>query len=163
MQEASQQRFTESELQLIGESEDGSDNHGKGDITETWTTSLQKHLGQFSDRFPPEMNGEQSVNWVEENFKEELAQYHIKRKQFEDQQEKLKADITEIKERYARQVQEEIVKAWIKKEEEQWKKQSQELDKIRQELLIKHNMDLEEIRQIAPYPPAMKQRRHKFM
>ena len=163
MQEASQQRFTASELQLIGESEDGSDNHGQGDITETWTTSLQKHLGQFSDRFPPEMNGEQSVNWVEENFKEELAQYHIKRKQFEDQQEKLKADITEIKERYARQVQEEIVKAWIKKEEEQWKKQSQELDKIRQELLIKHNMDLEEIRQIAPYPPAMKQRRHKFM
>ncbi len=107
------------------------------------------------------MTGEQSIKWVEENFKEELAQYHIKKKQFEDQQEKLKADIAEIKERQARQLQVEIVKAWIRKEEEQWEKQSQELDKIRGELLVEHNLDLGEIRQVAPYPPKATQRRYK--
>lgn len=111
-------------------------------------------MSQFPNRFPSRITGQQYVQWAEENFGKELAQYHIQRKKFEEQQDKWRAEKLEIEEKLAREIQEEIMKAWIRKEEDEWKKQHQEFTKVRNDMLTKHAKDLEEIRNGAIMPES---------
>ncbi len=98
------------------------------------------------------MNGEQYAKWVEDNLGEDLAQFHIQKKKLEQQREKLQANIAEIKERHVQLVREEIVKAWMRKEENQWQNQCDELTKIFTEMLKEHQRDLEQIRRSDGVP-----------
>ncbi|KJA23092.1 hypothetical protein HYPSUDRAFT_86960 [Hypholoma sublateritium FD-334 SS-4] len=103
-------------------------------------------MSQFPNRFPPGITGRQYVQWAEESFGKELEQYHIQRKKFEEQQDKWKAEKAKMEEKLAREIQEEIMKAWMRNEEEQWKKQLQEFTQARNDLLTKHAKDVEDIR-----------------
>jgi hypothetical protein len=98
-----------------------------------WESSLRCHMGTFT-QFDSIVSAER-VQWAKDNFSEELNTHENKRAQLEEDRGKWAKEKEEMKAQHLLELRKEIVRAWMRIEEqerqknrEQWKEEARTLE-----------------------------------
>ncbi|KIM37015.1 hypothetical protein M413DRAFT_448745 [Hebeloma cylindrosporum] len=115
-----------------------------------WEASLRQHMGTFTQFHS--VVSTQRVQWAKDNLTDELNTHGSKRAQFEEDREKWAKEKEEMKARHLLELRKEIIRAWMRIEEQGWQK-SREQWKEEEARLEREFKD--ELRRIQLIPLAM--------
>jgi hypothetical protein len=121
---------------------------------------LRRHAGTFK-QFDSIISTER-VQWAKDNLTEELNQHGFNRRTFEEDREKWAKEKGEMMARHLLEVRKEIVRAWIRIEEEEWQESRASWKKEETGLEGEFKEELNRIKAIPPRPPRLNEARMRF-
>jgi hypothetical protein len=113
-----------------------------------WEAALRRHAGTFR-QFDSIVSTER-VQWAKDNLTEAMNQHGIKRAKFEEDRETWAREKEEMMARHLLELRKEIVRAWMRIEEEEWKKVRETWKQEANTLEGEFKVELQRIQAISP-------------